>query len=175
MFENFRNARHIANLPNILTFFRIGLIPLMAICLAYDGDQPPFEKDWMFRFSPGRVAAFIVIIAGISDLLDGYFARLWNVETLLGKFLDPVADKLFLMVGLIMLLKLERVSEYLVILLLSRELLITALRGVAIGEGIVIAAGSSGKFKLIFQMVGLGFLMWYGSAFGLEAWKIGTI
>lgn len=170
-----RSSRNIGNLPNLLTFFRIILIPLMAICLAYDGDQPPFEKDWMFRFSPGRVGAFIVLLAGVSDLLDGYFARLWKVESLLGKFLDPVADKLFLMVGLVMLMKLERVSEWLVILLLSRELLITALRGVAVGEGIVIAAGQSGKFKLIFQMVGLGFLMWYGSAFGLEAWKVGTV
>lgn len=175
MFTGLRDPKNICNLPNLLTFLRIVLIPLMAICLAYDGDQPPFERDWMFRFSPGRVAAFIVLVAGISDLLDGYFARRWRVETLLGKFLDPVADKLFLMVGLVMLMKLERVSEWLVILLLSREFLITALRGVAIGEGIVIAAGSSGKFKLIFQMVGLGFLMWYGSAFGLEAWKVGTI
>ncbi len=169
------DPKNLLNLPNLLTLFRIALIPLMAICLAYDGDQPPFEKDWMFRFSPGRVAAFITLVAGITDLLDGYYARKWKVETLLGKFLDPVADKLFLMVGLVMLLKLERVSEWLVILLLSRELLITTLRGVAAGENIIIAAGTSGKFKLIFQMVGLGFLMWYGSAFGLEAHRVGIV
>ncbi|MBI1860806.1 MAG: CDP-diacylglycerol--glycerol-3-phosphate 3-phosphatidyltransferase, partial [Deltaproteobacteria bacterium] len=169
------DPRNLLNLPNLLTIFRIFLVPLMAICLAYDGDQPPFEKDWMFRFSAGRVASFIVFIAGITDLLDGYIARKWKVETLLGKFLDPVADKLLLMVGLVMLMKLDRVNEWLVILLLSRELLITALRGVAAGENIIIAAGQSGKLKLIFQMLGLGFLMWYGSAFGLPAWRVGTV
>jgi CDP-diacylglycerol--glycerol-3-phosphate 3-phosphatidyltransferase len=162
------------NLPNLLTMFRLFLVPLLAVLLEYDGDQPPFEKDWMFRYSPGRVAALVVAIAGITDLLDGYLARKWKIESLFGKFLDPVVDKVFLLVGLILLMKLGRVNTYLVILLLSREFLITALRAVAMGEGIVIAAGHSGKFKLIFQMVGLGFLMWYGNVFGFSAVKIGS-
>ncbi len=93
---------------------------------------------------------------------------------MLGKFLDPVADKLFLLVSLIMLMKLGRVEAWLVIVLLSREFLITALRAVAAGEGLVIAAGQSGKVKLTFQMIGLGFLMWYGTAFGLPAVVVGT-
>lgn len=150
------------------------MIPLIAVLLEYDSEQPPFEHDWMFRYSPGRVAAMVCAIAGISDLLDGYFARKWNIESLFGKFLDPVADKVFLLVGLVMLMKLGRVSAYMVILLLSREFLITALRGVAAGEGMIIAAGTSGKYKLTFQMIGLGFLMWYGSAFGFPAIVIGT-
>ena len=154
---------------------RLLLIPFMAVLLEYDGDQPPFERDWMFRFSPGRVAALVVLIAGITDLLDGYFARKWHIESLLGKFLDPVADKVLLMVGLVMLLKLERVEAWLVIVLLSREFLVTALRGVAAGEGIIISAGQAGKFKLTFQLVGLGFLMWYGAAFGLSAYQVGTV
>ena len=162
------------NLPNLLTLFRLFLVPLLALLLEYDGDQPPFEKDWMFRYSPGRVAALVVAIAGVTDLLDGYLARKWKIESLFGKFLDPVVDKVFLLVGLVLLMKLGRVNPYLVILLLSREFLITALRAVAMGEGIVIAAGHSGKFKLIFQMVGLGFLMWYGNVFGFPAVKIGT-
>lgn len=147
----------------------------MALLLAFDSEQPPFDQDWMFRYSPGRVAAFVIAIMGLTDLLDGYLARKWRLESLVGKFLDPLADKLVLMVGLVMLLELDRVSVWLVIVLLTRELLITGLRGIAVGEGIVIPAGRAGKFKLIFQMVGLGFLMWYGSAFGLPAVKVGTV
>lgn len=165
----------IFNLPNLLTLLRLALIPVMALFLEYDSEQPPFEKDWMFRYSAGRMAALVVAVAGITDLLDGYIARKWKIESLFGKFLDPVVDKVFLLVGLILLMKLKRVNPYLVILLLSREFLITALRAVAMGEGIVIAAGSSGKFKTIFQMVGLGFLMWYGNTFGFPGVQIGTV
>jgi CDP-diacylglycerol---glycerol-3-phosphate 3-phosphatidyltransferase len=168
------SARNLWNLPNLLTILRIALVPVMALLLGFDSEQPPFDQDWMFRYSPGRVAAVVLAIMGVTDLLDGYLARLWKTESLLGKFLDPLADKLVLMVGLIMLQDLDRVSAWLVIVLLSREFLVTGLRGIAVGEGIVIAAGSAGKFKLIFQMVGLGFLMWYGSAFGLPAVKVGT-
>lgn len=172
--QRLTSSRAILNLPNLLTLFRLALVPVMAVFLEYDADQPPFEKDWMFRYSPGRMAAIVVAIAGITDLLDGYIARKWKIESLFGKFLDPVVDKVFLLVGLILLMKLGRVNAYLVIVLLSREFLITALRAVAMGEGIVIAAGHSGKFKLIFQMMGLGFLMWYGNAFGFPAVKIGS-
>jgi CDP-diacylglycerol--glycerol-3-phosphate 3-phosphatidyltransferase len=172
--QRLTSSKSVLNLPNLLTLFRLLLVPLLAVFLEYDGDQPPFEKDWMFRYSPGRMAALVVAIAGITDLLDGYIARKWKIESLFGKFLDPVVDKVFLLVGLILLMKLGRVNPYLVIILLSREFLITALRAVAMGEGIVIAAGHSGKFKLIFQMVGLGFLMWYGNVFGFSALKIGS-
>lgn len=154
---------------------RIVLIPLVAWLLDNDRDQPTLELDMMLRYSPGRIATFVVVIAGVTDLLDGWLARRWGIESLLGKFLDPVADKLFLMVSLIMLMKLGRVDAWLVILLLSREFLITGLRSVAVGEGLVIAAGQSGKWKLTFQMVGLGFLMWYGSVFTFSAYKIGTV
>lgn len=172
--SQFRSKHNIFNLPNTLTMIRIALIPLMWWALAFDTDQPPFHLDWTFRYSPGRIAALIVAIAGITDLLDGYFARKWRIESLLGKFLDPLADKLILLVGLIMLMKLDRVPEWLVIILLSREMLITGLRSVAAGEGIVIAAGDAGKLKLVFQLVGLGLLMWYGDFLGLPAYQVGT-
>jgi CDP-diacylglycerol---glycerol-3-phosphate 3-phosphatidyltransferase len=171
--RHLRSQHNLLNLPNCLTIARILLIPVMAVLLEIDAEQPPFELDRMFRYSPGRLAALVVILAGITDLLDGYFARKWQIESLLGKFLDPVADKIFLLVGLVMLMKLERVPAWLVILLLSREFLITGLRGVAVGEGLVIAAGQAGKWKLTFQLTGLGFLMWYGSAFGVSAYKVG--
>jgi CDP-diacylglycerol---glycerol-3-phosphate 3-phosphatidyltransferase len=172
--KNLRSRSHPLNLANLLTMMRIVLIPLMALLLDNDSEQPTLEMDFMFRYSPGRLAAMVVVLAGITDLLDGWLARRWQIESLIGKFLDPLADKLFLMVGLIMLMKLGRVDAWLVILLLSREFMITGLRGIAIGEGFVIAAGQFGKLKLTFQLIGLGFLMWYGSAFSFSAYRIGT-
>jgi len=169
-----KSQTNILNLPNCLTIFRILTIPFIAYLLDIDTDQIPLHLDSMLRFSPGKLAAMVVALAGATDLLDGYYARKWNIESLLGKFLDPVADKLFLLVSLVMLMKLGRVDAWLVIVLLSREFLITALRGVAAGEGLIIAAGQSGKVKLTFQMIGLGFLMWYGTAFGLSAVQVGT-
>lgn len=174
LLKNLKSRDAILNLPNLLTLLRIALLPVMALLLDYDREQPSFDHDFMLRFSPGRLAAVVVMAAGITDLLDGWLARLWHIESLLGKFLDPVADKLFLMVGLIMLMKLDRVEPWLVILLLSREFLITGLRGVAVGEGLVIAAGSFGKLKLTFQLIGLGLVMWYGSLFGMQAFVVGT-
>ena len=173
IWKQLRSPDNVFNLPNCLTLLRILLIPVMALLLEFDGHPVVFEHDWMFRYSPGRVAAFVVMLAGVTDLLDGYCARRWHIESLLGKFLDPVADKLFLLVGLVMLMKLGRVEAWLVMVLLSREFLITALRAVAAGEGLIISAGQSGKWKLTFQLIGLGFLMWYGSVFGLPGVKVG--
>jgi len=172
--RQFKSSTNILNLPNCLTILRLLLVPVIAVLLEFDSDQPPFERDWMLRFSPGRIAGLVVGIAGLTDLMDGWLARRWNIESLLGKFLDPVADKVLLMVGLVMLMKLGRVESWLVILLLSREFLVTALRGVAAGEGLIISAGEAGKWKLTFQLIGLGFLMWYGNIFGFSAYVIGT-
>jgi CDP-diacylglycerol--glycerol-3-phosphate 3-phosphatidyltransferase len=116
----------------------------------------------------------VLAVAGLTDLLDGWLARKWNIVSLLGKFLDPLADKLLLLVCLVMLMKLGRVDAWLVIILLSRELLITGLRAVAVGEGIVISAGTTGKYKLAFQLVGLAFIMWYGSFLSFSAYQIGV-
>lgn len=173
LLENLKSPHNLLNLPNLLTLFRIAMVPGLAWLLAMDGDQPALGQDWTFRYSPGRLATLVVILAGVTDLLDGYLARRWKIETLLGKFLDPVADKLFLLVGLIMLMELDRVESWLVMLLLSREFLVTGLRGVAVGEGIVISAGQSGKWKLTFQLIGIGFLTWHGSCFGYSAHLIG--
>lgn len=173
--KKLKSKENVFNLPNLLTMLRIALIPVVAYLLEYDAEHPALENDFMFRYSPGRIASGVVFICGLTDLLDGWLARKWNIESLLGKFLDPVADKLLLLVSLIELMKLGRVEAWLAMILISREFLITALRAIAVGEGIVIAAGQSGKLKLTFQLIGLGFLMWYGSAFGFSAFKIGTV
>lgn len=140
----------ILNLPNILTLLRIAAIPLLVVLL----------------LSPSREAGFwaaaLFAIASITDWLDGYLARRMGIETVFGKFLDPIADKLIVMAALIMLLPYNRVPAWMVLVILGREIIITGLRGLASTEGIVIPASNLGKFKTIFQIVAiLGLLLHY--------------
>ena len=100
--------------------------------------------------------------AAITDWLDGWLARRWQIVTVLGKFLDPLADKLIVMAALIMLIPLGRVPAWAVFLILAREMVVTGLRSIASSEGIVIAASDLGKYKTIFQMVAIvGLLLHY--------------
>ncbi len=139
--------RDALNLPNMLTFARIAIIPLVLWLL--DRGTP---KDCVW-------AAIVYSLAAISDLLDGYLARRMNIVSLLGQFLDPLADKLLVMASLVWMVPMGRIPEWAVILLLAREISITALRGIASSEGVVIAAGSGGKSKTALQMVGILCLM----------------
>jgi CDP-diacylglycerol--glycerol-3-phosphate 3-phosphatidyltransferase len=131
------------NLPNLLTLGRIACIPLMVVLLLFEGRGTSFA------------AAIIFSLAAITDWLDGYLARKWQVVTVLGKFLDPLADKLIVMAALIMLIPHGRVPAWAVFLLLAREIIITGLRSIASSEGIVIAASNLGKYKTILQMVAI--------------------
>ncbi len=133
----------IFNLPNMLTLFRILLIPVASLFIFY-GD--PLS---------GLIAVILFAVAGITDWLDGYLARKRNLVSLTGKFLDPLADKLLVMAVLLMLLPLGRISPWLVLIILSREFAVMGLRSIAASEGFIIAAGQGGKFKTAFQMIGL--------------------
>lgn len=134
------------NLPNILTIGRIVLIPLVLYFLA--GGTP----------RGGYYAALLFALASVTDALDGYLARKWNLITVTGKFLDPLADKILVMAILVMLVSLGRIPVWLVVILLTREISITALRSIASSEGLVIAAGSEGKIKTALQLVAILFL-----------------
>ncbi len=152
----------VLNLPNLLTLARIVAVPIVLVLLLFDSR------------AAGMWAASIFGIAAVTDFIDGWLARKWQVETVLGKFLDPLADKLIVMVALIMLIPLDRVPAWAVFLILAREMVITGLRSIASSEGIVIAASDLGKYKTIYQMVAIPGLMlhydfyWF---FGLE-WSI---
>jgi len=128
-------------IPNILTLFRIVVTPLFFI---------------LFYYFPTRVfsllASLLFALASFTDFLDGYLARRWNLESSLGKFLDPLADKLLVAVALIMLIPLGRVPSWMVAVIIGREILVTGLRVVAITEGLVIAASKLGKYKTVFQI-----------------------
>ena len=133
----------IVNVPNLLTLFRIVLIPV--VCgLIYDGSP----KSCLLAF-------LFFAIASVTDWLDGYIARKRNLVSLTGKFLDPLADKLLVMAVLVFLVALGRVDQWLVVIIIAREISITSLRALAASEGMVIAAGEGGKLKTAFQMVGV--------------------
>lgn len=131
------------NLPNLLTFGRVAIIPVVLALL--DRGTP---KDCVW-------AAIVYSAAAITDLLDGYLARRMNVVSVLGKFLDPLADKLLVMASLVYMVPMGRIPEWVVVLLLAREISVTALRSIASSEGVVIAAGEEGKSKTALQMVGI--------------------
>ncbi len=140
----------IYNIPNMLTLLRIAAIPLLSILLT----SPTREA--------GFWAAALFAVASFTDWLDGYLARRMGIETVFGKFLDPIADKLIVMAALIMMLPFNRVPAWMVLVILGREIIITGLRGIASTEGVVIPASNLGKFKTIFQIVAiLGLLLHY--------------
>lgn len=131
------------NLPNMLTVARILVIPLF-VWFTYDAD--PWYSAW---------AAVIFTVAAITDVVDGYLARKWNQITVVGKLLDPLADKLIVTAALVMMVRLGRIEAWLVITLLAREFIVTGLRSIAASEGIIISAGQEGKWKTSFQLVGI--------------------
>ncbi|NLT46873.1 MAG: CDP-diacylglycerol--glycerol-3-phosphate 3-phosphatidyltransferase [Clostridiales bacterium] len=132
------------NLPNKLTILRILLIPIF-IVLLMNG----------YYYSSG----ILFILASATDALDGHIARKHNLITNFGKIMDPLADKLLVTSAMICLVELGEIAGWMVIVILAREFIITGLRTVAAGEGIIIAAGKSGKIKTILQMVALSIIL----------------
>lgn len=133
-------------LPNLLSLLRIALIPVLVYFLSDPGPES------------SMLAAITFFIASLTDFLDGYLARRYGHTTTLGKFLDPLADKLIVAAALIMLTaaaRTPRVPAWMVVLIIGREIAVTGLRGIASGEGIILAAEELGKYKMIFQMFAL--------------------
>jgi CDP-diacylglycerol--glycerol-3-phosphate 3-phosphatidyltransferase len=122
---------------------RVAIIPLVLWLL---DRGTPRDCAW---------AAMVYSAAAITDLLDGWLARRMNVVSVLGKFLDPLADKLLVMASLVWMVPMGRIPEWAVVLLLAREISVTGLRGIASSEGVVIAAGEGGKSKTALQMIGI--------------------
>ena len=135
--------QEVLNTPNLLTMGRVAIIPLVLVLL--DRGTP---RDCIW-------AALVYSTAAVTDLIDGYVARRWNIVTVLGKFLDPLADKLLVMATLVWMVPMGRIPGWAVVLLLAREISITALRSIASSEGVIIAAGGGGKAKTALQMVGI--------------------
>lgn len=129
------------NLPNLLTMGRIAAIPIVLWLMWQDTRESNFWAMWVYA------------AAAITDFLDGFLARKMGLTSLLGKFLDPLADKLIVLATLTLMVELDRVPAWAVIIIAARELSVTALRTIAISEGVVIAASRGGKDKAAIQMV----------------------
>ncbi|MEZ0535736.1 CDP-diacylglycerol--glycerol-3-phosphate 3-phosphatidyltransferase [Caldicellulosiruptoraceae bacterium PP1] len=144
------------NIANTITSIRILLIPLfMYFLLASDMHYSKF------------IASVIFIIAAITDSLDGYLARSRKIVTNLGKFLDPLADKLLITAALVSLVELNKLSSWIAMIIIGREFIVTGLRMVAAAEGIVIAANIWGKIKTISQVVAIVTLLLNNYPFSL--------
>lgn len=157
MSQEKRMPNTVFNLPNILTLTRITVSPVIFVILLY---------------RPGPLMSFLSAVvfaaAAITDFLDGYLARRLNMITPLGKFLDPLADKILVGVALIMLIPLERVQPVVVALIIGRELLVTGLRVYAINESMGIETSRLAKYKTTFQIVAVvGLLLHYTYDLGL--------
>lgn len=146
---------------NKLTAVRIAITPLVVLCLFEDSVRA------------GWAAAILFGIAGITDYFDGYYARTHKAVTVLGKLLDPLADKFLVVSSLIMLMHLGRLHPAVVIALICRELAITGLRAIASAEGIVIAASTLAKWKTVTQMAGIPLLMLHADFWGIPIHAIG--
>lgn len=151
------------NLPNTLTLIRIGFVPVIFGLLFFPGKIA------------GLFAAVCFLIASLTDFLDGFFARRRNSITSVGKILDPLADKLLVIVCLIMLIPLHNVPAWIVTIIVVREIAVTGLRGVAATKGLIIPAGSWGKKKTIFQIVATISLLLHYEYFQLDLHKIGIV
>lgn len=135
------------SIPNLVTVVRIAAIPAFLVYAYYESRFHSF------------LAALIYAAVAATDFLDGWLARRLDMVTVIGKFLDPLADKLIAMSALVMLVHLGRVGAWVVILILAREFAVTGLRSIAMSEGIVIAAGQEGKYKTALQLAGIVFLL----------------
>lgn len=135
------------NLPNVLTVARILLIPVFILVFA----TPTPERS--------LAAAAVFLIAAITDCLDGYLARRRSQVTRLGRLLDPIADKLLVLSGLVLLVQFGRVAAWVAIMIIARELAVTGVRALAASEGIILSAESAGKYKMIAQVLAILLLL----------------
>lgn len=131
------------NLPNKLTLLRVFMIPFFVVFMLTDLGGT--AGKW--------IALAIFILASMTDWLDGYLARKNNLVTNFGKFMDPLADKLLVCSAMICLVEMDKLAAWMVIVIISREFIISGFRLIASDNGVVIAASYWGKFKTVFQML----------------------
>lgn len=157
------------NLPNLLTWLRIVLIPLF-VGIFY------FEKSWVSEPNQNLVATVIFTAAAVTDWLDGWLARKLNQTSAFGAFLDPVADKLMVAAALIVLVELTRVHAIIALIIIGREITISALREwmAKIGEARSVAVSVLGKIKTVSQMVAIPLLLYHDPVGGFDPQRWGT-
>ncbi|RAZ79185.1 CDP-diacylglycerol--glycerol-3-phosphate 3-phosphatidyltransferase [Planococcus halotolerans] len=163
------------NIPNKITVSRILLIPVFMIFMLIDfgwGEMTLFGATLPVSHFIGGL---IFIFASLTDWVDGFYARKYNLVTTFGKFLDPLADKLLVSAALIILVELGFAPSWIVIIIISREFAVTGLRLVLASEGEVVAAGGLGKIKTTAQILAVSALLLYDMIFALIGLPFGLI
>lgn len=163
------------NLPNKITISRIVLIPIFLVFMLSPINLGILAIGTVNLPVSHLIGALIFIIASATDWVDGYLARKMKLVTNLGKFLDPLADKLLVSAALITLVELQLVPSWMVIVIISREFAVTGLRLVAAGEGTVLAASQLGKIKTVAQVVAISTLLLHNLPFELVNLPFGMI
>ena len=151
------------NLPNTITFLRISIVPFLFILLLEPGEF------WSL------ILAILFVIASITDVFDGYFARKYNLITTMGKFLDPIADKLIVNTAMILMIPIGRIPAWIVAITIIRDLIVDVIRSIASSEGNYIQASSLGKQKTLTQNIAVTALMINYSIFGVDTHFVGMI
>ena len=151
------------NLPNTITLARISVVPFLFFLLMSPG---PF---WSL------VLACLFVLAAITDFLDGFIARKYNMITTMGKFLDPLADKLIVNSAMILMIPIGRIDAWIVVIIIMRDLIVDGIRSIASSEGIYIQASVLGKQKTLAQIIAVTALMIHYPFLGLDAHLVGTI
>jgi len=157
------NRGQFLNLPNIITMLRVVIIPVLFFLLA----------------DPGRVWSLIIailfILAALTDLLDGYVARKYKIVTNIGKFLDPIADKLIVNTAMILMIPIGRIPAWVVAVIIIRDFIVDGIRTIATSEGIVIEASKLGKRKTLCQIFAVSALMIHYPFLWADAHIVGTV
>jgi len=150
------------NLPNTITLMRIGIIPVLFFLLLSPGP------------TGSLVIAFLFIIAALTDLLDGYIARRYQIVTTMGKLLDPIADKIVVNSAMILMIPIGRIPAWIVVITIIRDIAVDGIRSIASSEGIVIQASHLGKQKTLCQIIAISALLIHYPLFGADAHVVGT-
>ncbi len=157
------SKRETLNLPNTITLMRIGVVPFLFILLSDPGEF------WSL------VIAGLFVIASVTDFFDGYVARKYQLITTIGKFLDPIADKIIVNTAMILLIPIGRIPAWIVAITIIRDLIVDVIRSIASSEGIYIQASTFGKQKTVAQIIAVTALIIHYPLLGLNMHLIGTI
>jgi CDP-diacylglycerol---glycerol-3-phosphate 3-phosphatidyltransferase len=155
------NQQGIINLPNSITMLRVGIIPVLFLLLSNPG------RTWSL------VIAMLFILAALTDLLDGYIARKYHIVTNIGKFLDPIADKIIVNTAMILMIPIGRIPAWIVSIIIIRDFIAYGIRTIATSEGIIIDASNLGKIKTLCQIFALSALMIHYPFLGADAHLVG--
>jgi len=155
------NRQQILTLPNGLTIIRILAIPIILFLLFY--------PEQVCRL----ITALFFLSVAVTDTLDGYIARRRGMVTTLGKFLDPLADKLLIVAALIALIPTRGIPAWMVIVIIGREISVTGLRGIAVSQGVVISSTRIGKYKTVLEVASISFLILNGDYFSIDWYQVG--